>query len=64
MLATMLFNGALPVLESVAAIAVEVVLVSVLGKLSEGVSEATGPVPELVNPVDTPKKVPGLLSLL
>ena len=45
MLATMLFNGAVPVLDSVAAIAAEVVLVSVLGKLSEGVSEATGATP-------------------
>jgi hypothetical protein len=45
MLATMLFNGAVPVLESVAANAAEVVLVSVLGKLSDGVSEATGAIP-------------------
>jgi hypothetical protein len=45
MLATMLFNGAVPVLDSVADIAAEVVLVSVLGKLSEGVSEATGAMP-------------------
>ena len=45
MLATMLFNGAVPVLDSVAAIAAEVVLVSVFGNESAGVSEATGAIP-------------------
>ena len=45
MLATMLFNGAVPVLDSVAANADEVVPVSVLGKLSAGLSEAAGAVP-------------------
>ena len=45
MLAAMLLSGAEPVLESVAAIAAEVLPVSVLGKLSAGVSEATGAIP-------------------
>ena len=45
MLATMLFNGAVPVLDSVAANAAEVVPERVLGKLSDGVSEATGAMP-------------------
>ena len=45
MLATMLFNGAVPVLESVAAIAAEVNPVSVLGNASDGVSDATGAIP-------------------
>ena len=45
MLATMLFNGAVPVLDSVAANAAEVVPVTVFGKDSEGVSEATGATP-------------------
>jgi hypothetical protein len=45
MLATMLLSGAPPVLESVAAIAADVVPVSVLGKLSDGVREATGAMP-------------------
>jgi hypothetical protein len=64
MLTAMLFSEAVPVLDSVAANAAEVVPVSVLGNASDGVSEATGPVPGLVKPVATPKKVPGLLSLL
>ena len=45
MLGTMLFNGAVPVFESVAARADEVVPASVLGKLSAGLSEAVGAVP-------------------
>jgi hypothetical protein len=45
MLATMLFNAALPVFESVAASAAEVVPVTVLGKESDAVSEATGALP-------------------
>ena len=45
MLATMLFNGAVPVLDSVAANAAEVVPVTVFGKDSDGVSEATGAMP-------------------
>jgi hypothetical protein len=45
MLATMLLRGALPVFDSVAAIAAEVVPVAVLGKASDGVSEATGATP-------------------
>ena len=45
MLATMLFSGAVPVFESVAASAAEVVPVSVLGKLRDGVSEAAGAMP-------------------
>ena len=45
MLATMLFNGAVPVLESVAAIAAEVVLTTVLGKANDGVKDATGAMP-------------------
>jgi hypothetical protein len=44
-LATMLFNGAVPVFDSVAANAAEVVPVTVFGKASDGVSEATGAVP-------------------
>jgi hypothetical protein len=40
MLATMLFKGALSVLESVAAIAAEVVFTTVFGKLKDGVREA------------------------
>ena len=45
MLATMLFSGAVPVLDSVAAIAAEVVPVPVFGKASDGVSDATGATP-------------------
>ena len=45
MLGTMLFSGAVPVFESVAASADEVVPVSVLGKLSAGLREAAGAVP-------------------
>ena len=45
MLGTMLFSGALPVFESVAARADEVVPDSVLGKDSAGLSEATAAVP-------------------
>ena len=45
MLATMLFNGAVPVLESVAAIAADVVPVRVLGNASDAVNEATGAEP-------------------
>ena len=45
MLGTILFNGAVPVFKSVAASADEVVPVSVLGKLSAGLSEAAGAVP-------------------
>jgi hypothetical protein len=41
----MLFNGAVPVFDSVAAIAAEVVPVAVFGKASAAVSEATGAVP-------------------
>ena len=44
-LATILFNGALPVLDKVAAIAAEVNPVSVLGNASDGVSDATGAIP-------------------
>jgi hypothetical protein len=42
MLGTMLFSGALPVLDNVANSAVEVVPVSVFGKVSGELSEATG----------------------
>ena len=52
MLGTMLFSGALPVLDSVAPSADEVVPVSVLGKLSAGLSEATGAVPVPVSTTD------------
>jgi hypothetical protein len=45
MLGTMLFSGAVPVFDSVADSADEVVPVSVLGKLSAGLSEAAGAVP-------------------
>jgi hypothetical protein len=45
MLTAMLFSGAPPVLESVAAIAAEVVPVRVLGKASDGVSETTAAIP-------------------
>ena len=45
MLGTMLFRVAVPVFDSVAASADEVVPVSVLGKLSAGLSEAAGAVP-------------------
>ena len=45
MLGTILFSGAVPVFDNVAASADEVVPVSVLGKLSAGLSEATGAVP-------------------
>ena len=45
MVGTMLFSGAEPVLDRVAASAEEVVPVSVLGKVSGEVSEATGAVP-------------------
>ena len=45
MLATMLFNGAPPVLESVAAIAADVAPERVLGKLSDGVSDTTAAMP-------------------
>jgi hypothetical protein len=45
MLGTMLFNGAVPVFESVADSAAEVVPASVLGKLSAGPSVAAGAVP-------------------
>ena len=45
MLATILFNGAVPVFDSVAAIAAEVVPVAVFGKGSDGVNEATGAIP-------------------
>jgi hypothetical protein len=41
----MLFSGALPVFDNVAASADEVVPVNVLGKDSAGLSEATGAVP-------------------
>ena len=44
-LATILFNGAVPVLDKVAAIAAEVNPVSVLGNASDGVSDATGAIP-------------------
>jgi hypothetical protein len=44
-LATMLFKGAVPVFDSVAANAAEVVPVGVLGKLIDGLSDATGAVP-------------------
>jgi hypothetical protein len=42
MLGTMLFSVPLPVLDNVAASADEVVPTAVLGKLSAGLSEATG----------------------
>ena len=42
MLGTMLFNAPLPVFDSVAASAGEVVPDAVFGKLSAGLSEATG----------------------
>ena len=45
MLGTMLFSAAVPVFESVAARADEVVPVSVLGKDSAGLREAGGAVP-------------------
>ena len=45
MLGTMLFRVAVPVFESVAASADEVVPTAVFGKLSAGLSEATGAVP-------------------
>ena len=45
MLGTMLFSAAVPVLESVADIAAEVVPESVLGKATGELSEATGAVP-------------------
>jgi len=45
MLGTMLFNVALPVFESVAAIAADVMPTVVLGKLSDEDSDATGAVP-------------------
>jgi hypothetical protein len=45
MLGTMLFSGAVPVFDNVAARADEVVPVSVLGKLNAGLSEPTGAVP-------------------
>jgi hypothetical protein len=45
MLATMLFNGAVPVLESVADNAADVVPVTVFGKGTDGVSDATGAIP-------------------
>jgi hypothetical protein len=45
MLGTMLFSGAVPVFESVAASADEVVPTAVFGKLSVGLSEAAGAVP-------------------
>ena len=45
MLGTMLFNAAVPVFDNVAASADEVVPVSVLGKLSAGLSEAAAAVP-------------------
>jgi hypothetical protein len=45
MLGTMLLSGALPVFDSVAAIADEVVPTVVPGKLSEGLREAAGAVP-------------------
>ena len=45
MLGTMLFSVAVPVFDSVADSAAEVVPVSVLGKLSAGLSEAAGAVP-------------------
>ena len=45
MVGTMLSNGAVPVLESVAASADEVVPISVLGKATGELSEATGAVP-------------------
>jgi hypothetical protein len=45
MLGTMLFSIAVPVFDNVAARADEVVPVSVFGKLSAGLSEATGAVP-------------------
>jgi len=44
-LATILFNGAVPVLDKVAAIAAEVNPVSVLGNASDGVSDAIGATP-------------------
>ena len=44
MVGTMLFNAPLPVLDSVAAIAAEVVPLGVFGKATEELSEATGPV--------------------
>ena len=45
MLGTMLFRVAVPVFESVAASADEVVPTAVFGKLSVGLSEAAGAVP-------------------
>jgi hypothetical protein len=45
MLGMMLFSGAVPVLDSVAASAAEVVPVSVLGKVGEEVNVAIGAVP-------------------
>ena len=45
MLGTMLFSVAVPVFDSVADSAAEVVPVSVLGKASAAVSEIAGPVP-------------------
>ena len=45
MLGTMLFSGALPVFESVAESADEVMPTPVFGKLSAGLSEAAGAVP-------------------
>jgi hypothetical protein len=53
MLGTILFRVAVPVFDKVAASADEVVPVSVLGKLSAGLSEATG--------ADPPAMVIGLL---
>jgi hypothetical protein len=45
MLGTMLFSGAVPVFDSVADSADEVVLTAVFGKDSAGLSEAAGAVP-------------------
>ena len=52
MLGTMLFSGAPPVLDSVAASADEVVPTAVLGKLSAGLSEAAAAVPVPLSATD------------
>src|SRR5580658_7443968 len=60
MLATMLFNGAVPVFDRVLASAEDVVPTAVLGKLSAGLSEAAGAVPVPVS--DTVCGEPDALS--
>jgi hypothetical protein len=49
MLGKMLFSGALPVFDSVADSAAEVVPTAVFGKLSAGLSEATGADPPVMD---------------